>query len=60
MRQALNIAYARAVAQLDQKQRREFDDSLYGFDELNRAGDNVLRDFREADETMTSAGGLGR
>lgn len=57
VRQALNMVYARAVADMDAKERKAFNDDLYGFDELNRAGNDVLRDIREIDETMTSDGG---
>jgi hypothetical protein len=41
-RAALNAYYALRVKHLDAKQRRTFDDSLYGFDEQNKAADRAL------------------
>jgi hypothetical protein len=52
VRQALNAVYARIVGRLEGKQRTEFIDELYGFDEMNRAGNDVLRDIRDVDESM--------
>jgi hypothetical protein len=51
--------YARCVQGLEPKQRKKFDDELYGFTALNEAGNDVLRDIRAADEAMeTTAGGI--
>jgi hypothetical protein len=55
VRQALNMVYAQCMTGLDAKERKEFVDSLYGFSEMNRAGNNALQDFRAADEAV--AGG---
>lgn len=46
IRQALNAVYARVVSNMDTKERKEFVDSLYGFTELNRAGNDALREPR--------------
>jgi hypothetical protein len=42
-RAALNMAYAHAVNGMDSKQRRDFDDELYGFTAENLAADRELR-----------------
>ena len=60
MRQALNTVYAHCVRDLDRKGRREFDDALYGFTALNRAGNDALRDVREADQAMNETAGDDR
>lgn len=45
---------------MEPKQRKKFDDELYGFTAMNEAGNDVLRDIRAADEAMAdSAGGPG-
>lgn len=46
VRQALNAVYARVVSNMDTKERKEFVDNLYGFSDMNRAGNDALRDFR--------------
>ncbi len=51
VRQALNAVYARVVANMDSKERKAFLDDLYGWNELNQRGNDVLRDIREADLT---------
>jgi len=56
VRQALNAVFARVVQGMDDKERRSFIDDLYGFTELNRSGNDVLRDIRTADEAMTGGG----
>jgi hypothetical protein len=53
VRQALNAVYARVVSNMDDKERKQFVDELYGFTELNRAGNDVLRDIRAADEAVS-------
>lgn len=57
VRQALNTVFARVVSGMDDKQRTSFIDDLYGFTELNRVGNDVLRDIRDADEAMNGGGG---
>ena len=57
VRQALNTVYARIVKDMDSGDRKKFIDDLYGFNDLNRAGNDALRDFREADEAMIGEGG---
>jgi len=52
VRQALNAVYARVVSNMDEKERKRFVDDLYGFSELNKAGNDVLRDIRDADEAI--------
>lgn len=52
VRQALNAVYAKIVSGLDSKERKKFDDDLYGFTERNRAGNDVLRGIREAEDAM--------
>ena len=59
VRQALNVVYAKAVEGLDSKQRKEFIDDLYGFTQLNQAGNDVLRDIRVAEEAVAGSGGGG-
>jgi hypothetical protein len=59
VRQALNAVYARVVSQMDAKERKAFNDDLYGWSELNARGNDVLRDIRVADEAMTGDGGSG-
>lgn len=56
VRQALNMVYAQCVSGMDAKERKEFVDNLYGFSEMNRAGNNALQDVRAADEAMTGGG----
>ncbi len=48
VRQALNAVYARCVAELDAKDRKKFNDELYGWADMNERGNDVLRDVREA------------
>lgn len=38
VRVILNVVYFMAVEGMDTKQRKEFDDKLYGFDVQNEAG----------------------
>jgi hypothetical protein len=57
VRQALNAVYAQVVSHMDGKERKSFVDELYGFGDLNKRGNDVLRDFRAADQAMTSGGG---
>ncbi len=57
VRQALNTVYARVLKGADEKQRKEFIDSLYGFDDMNARGNDVLRDIRAIDEQVTTDGG---
>lgn len=40
---------------MDRKERQNFDADLYGFTDQNRAGNDVLRDIRAADDAMTNA-----
>ncbi len=54
VRQALNAVYARCVDGLDAKQRKQFNDDLYGWSAMNERGNDVLRDFRAADEAMSA------
>jgi hypothetical protein len=56
VRQALNAVFARVVSNMDSKERKSFIDDLYGYTEMNRSGNDVLRDIRFADETMTGGG----
>jgi hypothetical protein len=42
VRLILNVTYARLVEGLDSKQRREFDDKLYGFDVTNREATRAM------------------
>lgn len=56
VRQALNAVYAKVVAGMDGKERRTFVDDLYGFGDLNARANDVLRDIRGIDETMTTDG----
>jgi hypothetical protein len=50
-RAALNMAYAYAVKDMDSKQRREFDNDLYGFTAENLAAERELRRWAEDDES---------
>lgn len=56
VRQALNAVYARCVRDLGSKERKEFDDELYGWTERNARGNDVLRDIREADSALNHGG----
>lgn len=40
---SLNVVYALYTREMDGKQRREFDDSLYGWSDLNAKADRALR-----------------
>lgn len=51
VRQALNAVYARMVSNMDGKERKRFDDDLYGFSEMNRVGNDVLRSIRAMDDS---------
>lgn len=57
VRQALNAVFARVVSRMDGKERSKFVDTLYGFDKMNEAGNDVLRDIRAVDEAVTAEGG---
>jgi hypothetical protein len=57
VRQALNAVFARVVKGMDEKERKTFIDDLYGFTELNRSGNDALRDIRTADEAVGSGDG---
>ena len=57
VRQALNAVYARCVQGMDGKERKRFDDDLYGWSTENRAGNDALRDIREIDESLTQREG---
>lgn len=41
-RAVLNAFYAWQVANMDTKQRREYDDALYGFDKDNKRANDAL------------------
>lgn len=56
VRQALNAVYAHVVGQMDSKERKRFIDDLYGFADLNRAGNDALRDVRGLVEADTESG----
>lgn len=56
VRQALNAVYAKVLSGADEKQRKEFIDSLYGYDAMNARGNDVLRDVRDIDEQVTTGG----
>jgi hypothetical protein len=49
IRVVLNVVYAMATEHMDAKQRRDFDDKLYGFDAANQAANKALWDQRAAD-----------
>jgi hypothetical protein len=55
VRQALNAVYARVVSGMEPADRKKFVDSLYGWDELNQRGTDVLRDIRGIDDVLTGA-----
>lgn len=57
VRQALNAVYAQVLHGMDGKERKNFVDDLYGFSEMNRRGNDVLRDIRAADEAMNNESG---
>lgn len=47
-RVVLNVVYAMLVDGRDEKQRRELDDKLYGFDAINEEANRALWDRRES------------
>jgi hypothetical protein len=57
VRAALNVVYAMATADMDAKQRKEYDASLHGWDDENTAANSAL--FANMNAPDDESGGEG-